>query len=477
MSTIQPHALRLAAGLESIFISEEVHATKAQAIAAELRRLHQSEREGWRHASELEQERKRLHARIADLESQLVKEAARSADEKRRADQMTEQHRMQAAMNAEARAKLASIGAGYTAADMATAAAQGFRDGVASVAAGAGSEPVAQPTEDVRKKIQSNTWDHFGAILPTLKAISRGDWYWGANSRCKYIEIRLDTRDGGGLIYDRERVRISPEQFAHQGRAMKMEPWPVHSSLSAAPQPAVAVPNESEKAIRRLLCSVYAGPLAYTDDGEAQDNREHPHIDFMRDSADEIQAKMRQRNLTKLSPAAQAAPAVVVPAGWKLVPVDATDAMVRATDGVNFANGDTDGTMYDVWHAMLAAAPQPQAPVQEPKRVYLVHTGEEHEGEATYTRHDDAPPPLCDAECLYTHPAPAVQGEAVLAYLDGLSDDAAAHIFPDDLQRCATRECTATVYSVRVGSPDGKTVPLYSREQVAEALAAQKGGE
>lgn len=99
MSTTKPEALRLAAGLESIFISEEVHATKAQAIAAELRRLHQSEREGWRHASELEQERKRLHAENADLRAQLV-----------------------------------AIGAGYTAADMATAAAQGFRDGVASVA-------------------------------------------------------------------------------------------------------------------------------------------------------------------------------------------------------------------------------------------------------------------------------------------------------------------------------------------------------
>ena len=33
--------------------------------------------------------------------------------------------------------------AGFTAADMATAAAQGFRDGVASVAANAGSEPIA----------------------------------------------------------------------------------------------------------------------------------------------------------------------------------------------------------------------------------------------------------------------------------------------------------------------------------------------
>ena len=52
----------------------------------------------------------------------------------------------------------------------------------------------------------------------------------------------------------------------------------------------------------------------------------------------------------------------VVPAGWKLVPVDATDEMVRATDEVNFENGDTDGTLHNVWHVMIAAAPaQPAA--------------------------------------------------------------------------------------------------------------------
>lgn len=62
---------------------------------------------------------------------------------------------------------------------------------------------------------------------------------------------------------------------------------------------------------------------------------------------------------------------------------------------------------------------------------------------------------------------------AVLDYLDALSDDAAAHIFPDDLQRCATSECTVTVFSVRAGSPDqGHTVPLFNREQVVAALKA-----
>ena len=55
MST-QPEALRLADWL----LNNVQHLNHAEA-AAELRRLHQSEREGWRHADELEQERKRLH--------------------------------------------------------------------------------------------------------------------------------------------------------------------------------------------------------------------------------------------------------------------------------------------------------------------------------------------------------------------------------------------------------------------------------
>ncbi len=89
-------------------------------------------------------------------------------------------------------------------------------------------------------------------------------------------------------------------------------------TTSAAP--AVAVPSESEKAIRRLLCSIYAGPLAYTDDGEAQDNREHPHIDFMRDSADEIQAKMQRRGLKNLSSAAPQPQAEVPATPWPIAP-------------------------------------------------------------------------------------------------------------------------------------------------------------
>ena len=49
----------------------------------------------------------------------------------------------------------------------------------------------------------------------------------------------------------------------------------------------------------------------------------------------------------------------------------------------------------------------------EPRKVFLVATGEEHEGEATYTRYDDKPPPLCDSECLFASPPTAQAGEPV----------------------------------------------------------------
>ena len=52
--------------------------------------------------------------------------------------------------------------------------------------------------------------------------------------------------------------------------------------------------------------------------------------------------------------------------------------------------------------------PQAVAGGEPVDRVFIVATGEEHEGEATYTRYDHVPPPLCDSECLYAAPPPAV---------------------------------------------------------------------
>jgi hypothetical protein len=46
---------------------------------------------------------------------------------------------------------------------------------------------------------------------------------------------------------------------------------------------------------RAILARVYTGAGLYCDDGEIQDNRTHPFIDFKRDSFDDIAEKMMRR--------------------------------------------------------------------------------------------------------------------------------------------------------------------------------------
>lgn len=91
------------------------------------------------------------HARIAELEAQLVTEAARTAAEKLRADQMSQQHDMQAALNREAREQLAALKAAPAAqaVEPAAGAAQSgtvtYSDG--TTATGPGSLPQVSPRQ------------------------------------------------------------------------------------------------------------------------------------------------------------------------------------------------------------------------------------------------------------------------------------------------------------------------------------------
>lgn len=49
--------------------------------------------------------------------------------------------------------------------------------------------------------------------------------------------------------------------------------------------------------LRQLLAVRVAGALLYADDGELQDNTQHPCIDFRRDTPSEIQRKLQERGL------------------------------------------------------------------------------------------------------------------------------------------------------------------------------------
>lgn len=55
-------------------------------------------------------------------------------------------------------------------------------------------------------------------IDEVLKRIRGGEigWTWIKNSDCKYIDIRIDMRDGGWILLNRGGKRILPEDFYKQ---------------------------------------------------------------------------------------------------------------------------------------------------------------------------------------------------------------------------------------------------------------------
>jgi hypothetical protein len=78
----------------------------------------------------------------------------------------------------------------------------------------------------LEQKIAGNVWDHIDDVLPVLEAARTGRWSWLENSMCKYIELRIDMRDGGCVIKDRDGKRIEPEQLRHQLCGSPHTPWP-----------------------------------------------------------------------------------------------------------------------------------------------------------------------------------------------------------------------------------------------------------
>ena len=60
--------------------------------------------------------------------------------------------------------------------------------------------------------------NHFAKVseLISTTILNKTKWKWGKNSRCKYIELRIDTRSGECQIKDRDGELISLEQLMYQ---------------------------------------------------------------------------------------------------------------------------------------------------------------------------------------------------------------------------------------------------------------------
>lgn len=65
-------------------------------------------------------------------------------------------------------------------------------------------------------KQASNTWDHLSDFHQVYRQMLAGQWWWFNNSACKYVELRVDMRDGGCLIKNRHGERIDPTELARQ---------------------------------------------------------------------------------------------------------------------------------------------------------------------------------------------------------------------------------------------------------------------
>lgn len=119
-----------------------------------------------------------------------------------------------------------------------------------------------------------------------------------------------------------------------------------------------------------------------------------------------------------------------------------------------------------------------QAPAEPASRVFLVATGEVHEGQETYTRHDERPP-LSDAETLYAAPPAPVQQD--WSHPVGLTPlqiaDCVTGIKPYPLELvCLPREqvlAFAQAIEVAIAAKTDAATPAASEERAALELARE----
>lgn len=95
------------------------------------------------------------------------------------------------------------------------------------------SEPDPNPpSQEFAAKVAANSWhdrEEFGSFVETIKDLSRepeytdkgeyaegsNRWSWAKNWRCKYIDLRIDMRDGGFIMLA-SGERISLDQLKYQ---------------------------------------------------------------------------------------------------------------------------------------------------------------------------------------------------------------------------------------------------------------------
>lgn len=197
---------------------------------------------------------------------------------------------------------------------------------VEALSAAQAGAPAPQPSPSPAPAVRWND----AAILSLLNRFGDGpygeeDVLTMRRALVHYEEIRRDLEAASpapaqpGQEGEREAFIRWYMEYLHTDEMLAAYVWdnehivPQTWRAARAQADSVAAPaGERENlALRRMLCVAHAGAAAYMDDGEAQDSRDLPVIDFLRDTPAEIQDKLQRRMLKKL--AAGAAPTPPTP--------------------------------------------------------------------------------------------------------------------------------------------------------------------
>jgi hypothetical protein len=76
----------------------------------------------------------------------------------------------------------------------------------------------------LNKYEQTHNRDQIDRFVETIKRLSVEDdydWSWAYNSKCKYLNLRFDMRDGGFILTNDEGHRIELPQLEWQWKAAK----------------------------------------------------------------------------------------------------------------------------------------------------------------------------------------------------------------------------------------------------------------
>lgn len=91
-------------------------------------------------------------------------------------------------------------------------------------------------------------WNHLEDVLPVLTAARAGEWHWTNNFRFKYMELRIDMRDGGCIIKDRDGNRVAPSELLRNQKKAQDEEGGNSSRITVSRE------DKSLRALHDLLC-------------------------------------------------------------------------------------------------------------------------------------------------------------------------------------------------------------------------------